>query len=80
MKQVMRSSGVRANSITIWARMPLVTHILVPLIIHSSPSGSARQRMLRVSLPASGSDNEKADRNDPSHMRGKKRSRCSSVP
>ena len=76
----MRSSGVRANSMTSEDRMPLVTHIFVPLTTHSSPSHSARQRRAPVSLPASGSESEKAARNDPSHIRGRNRCRCSSVP
>ena len=62
------------------ARIPLVTHILVPFTIHSSPSGTARQRMFCVSLPASGSDRENAARSEPSTMRGRNRRRCSSVP
>ncbi len=61
-------------------RTPLVTHIFVPFTTHSSPSRSARQRSAPVSLPASGSDREKAARNDPSHMRGRNRCFCSSVP
>ena len=76
----MRSSGVRTMSMTSEARTPLVTHIFVPFTTHSSPSRSARQRRAPVSLPASGSDREKAARNDPSHMRGSNRCFCSSVP
>ena len=79
-KQVMRSSGVRAISMTRDDRWPLVTQNLVPLTTHSSPSRSARHRMAPVSLPASGSDSEKAARNEPSHIRGRNRWRCSSVP
>ncbi|MEJ7583940.1 MAG: hypothetical protein WKF43_07585 [Acidimicrobiales bacterium] len=75
MKQVMRSSGVRAMSITNEARTPFVTHILVPLTIHSSPSRTALQRRLLVSLPASVSDSEKAARKRPSTMRGRSSSR-----
>ena len=70
-KQVIRSSGVRASSMTSDARTPLVTHILVPLMTHSSPSGTARQRSAPASLPESGSDSEKAARNEPSTMRGR---------
>ena len=80
MKQVTRSSGVRANSITSDARTPLVTHILVPLMIHSSPSGTALQRRAPASLPESGSDSENAARKFPSTMRGRYDCFCSSVP
>ena len=79
-KQVIRSSGVLANNITKDARVPFVTHIFVPLITHSSPSFSALQRSAPVSLPASGSEREKAARKEPSHIRGKNLSFCSSVP
>ena len=48
MKQVM-PSGVRAASATMPERSPLVTHILVPSMTYSSPSGVALQRSaLRV--------------------------------
>ena len=76
----MRPSGVRAINMTSEARWPFVTQNFVPLTTHSSPSRSALQRIAPVSLPASGSDNEKAARKDPSHMRGRNRCFCSSVP
>ncbi|GIT00785.1 MAG: hypothetical protein CM1200mP26_24970 [Acidimicrobiales bacterium] len=56
----MRPSGVRAINMTSEARWPFVTQNFVPLTTHSSPSRSALQRIAPVSLPASGSDNEKA--------------------
>ena len=47
---------------------------------YSSPSGVARQRNDRVSLPASGSDSEKAPRSSPVAILGSQRSRWSTVP
>ena len=79
MKQVM-PSGVLAARATTSARSPLVTHILVPLTMYSSPSGVALQRRAWVSLPASGSDSEKAPRISPVAMAGSHFARCSSVP
>ena len=73
-------SGVRAARATTAARMPLVTHIFVPLTTKSWPSGSARQRMARVSEPASGSDREKQARASPDARRGRSDDRCSGVP
>ncbi len=55
-------SSVRAARATIPARSPFVTHALVPLTIHSSPSRTARHEMLRVSVPASGSESDSAPR------------------
>ena len=73
MKQVM-PSGVLAARATMAARSPLVTHIFVPLMTYSSPSGAALQRIAWVSLPASGSDSENAPRISPVAMRGRMRS------
>ncbi len=57
-----------------------MTHILVPSITYSSPSGTALVRSAWESLPESGSDNEKAPRISPVAMSGSHRARCSSVP
>ena len=62
------------------ARSPLVTQALVPLTTYSSPSRWARQEMLRVSLPASGSERERAPRRSPAAMDGSHRRFCSSSP
>ena len=69
MKQVMPSS-VRAARATMPARSPLVTHVFVPLITYSSPSRRARHEMLRVSLPASGSESDRQPRGAPSREAG----------
>ena len=45
-----------------------------------SPSGVALQRMLRVSLPASGSDRDRQPRSWPLAMGGNHLARCSGVP
>ena len=79
MKAVMPSSA-RAASATMEARSPLVTQALLPLRTYSSPSRWARQEMLRVSLPASGSERESAPRRSPDAMAGSQRCFCSSVP
>jgi hypothetical protein len=79
MKQVM-PSGVRAASATIEARSPLVTHILVPSMTYSSPSGWALQRRAAVSLPASGSLRESAPLRVPAAMSGRSLAFMSSVP
>ena len=47
---------------------------------NSSPSRSALQEMLRVSLPASGSESDSAPRRSPVAMAGSQRCFCSSVP
>ena len=73
-------SSVRATSATSAARSPLVTHALVPSTMYSSPSRTALHEMLRVSLPASGSDNDRAPRRSPVAIDGSRRWRCSSVP
>ena len=73
-------SSVRAARATMPARSPLVTQALVPLMTYSSPSRSARHEMLRVSLPASGSDSDRAPRRSPVAMVGSQRCFCSSVP
>ena len=73
-------SSVRAASATMPARSPLVTHALVPLRTYSSPSRCALQAMLRVSLPASGSDSDSAPRRSPVAIDGSQRCFCSSVP
>jgi hypothetical protein len=79
MKQVM-PSGVRAARATTPARSPFVTHIFVPLMTYSSPSGTALLRRACESLPESGSDREKAPRISPVAMRGSHWAFCSSVP
>ena len=79
MKQV-TPSGVRAASATMPDRSPFVTHILVPSITYSSPSGVALQRSAFVSLPASGSDSDSAPRTSPAAMGGSHRARWSAVP
>ncbi len=73
-------SSVRAARATSPARSPLVTHALVPLTTYSSPSRSALQAMLRVSLPASGSESDSAPRRSPVAMTGSHRCFCSSLP
>ena len=73
-------SSVRAARATSPERSPLVTQALVPLITYSSPSRVARQEMLRVSLPASGSDSESAPRRSPEAITGSQRCFCSSSP
>ena len=73
-------SSVRAASATTPARSPLVTHALVPLSTYSSPSRRALQAMLRVSLPASGSDRDSAPRRSPEAIAGSHRCFCSSLP
>src|SRR5262245_563353 len=73
-------SSVRAASSTSDARSPFVTHVFVPLTLHSSPSRSTRHEMLRVSVPASGSDNDSAPRLEPDASSGSHRDFCSSVP
>ena len=73
-------SAVHAARATTLERTPLVTHILVPLSTHSSPSRSARQRICRVSLPASASDNDSAARCAPLAIGGSRCRRCSSLP
>ena len=73
-------SSVRAASATMPARSPLVTHAFVPLMTYSSPSRVARQDMLRVSLPASGSESERPPRRSPVAMVGSQRRCCSSFP
>ena len=79
MKAEMPSSD-RAARATIDERSPLVTHALVPLTTYSSPSRVARQRICRVSLPASGSERESAPRRSPDAMSGSQRCFCSSLP
>jgi hypothetical protein len=50
------------------------------VITNSSPSGTARVRIAWTSEPACGSVIEYAKRSSPVAMRGRYRSRCSSVP
>ena len=66
-------SSVRAASATMAARSPFVTHAFVPLSTYSSPSRCALQAMLRVSLPASGSDSDRAPRRSPVAIDGSQR-------
>ncbi len=73
-------SSVRAANATIDARSPLVTQALVPSTTYSSPSRRARHEMFRVSLPASGSESERAPRRSPEASEGRNRCFCSSVP
>ena len=73
-------SSVRAASATNAARSPLVTQALVPLTTYSSPSSTARQLRLRVSLPASGSESESAPRRSPVAITGSQRCFCASSP
>ncbi len=73
-------SSVRAARATMPARSPLVTQALVPLTTYSSPSRRALQAMLRVSLPASGSDSDRAPRRSPVAITGRYRCFCSSLP
>jgi hypothetical protein len=61
-KAVIFPSGVRASSMTRDERSPLVTHILVPSMTYSSPSGVALQRSAPASLPLSGSERLNAAR------------------
>ncbi len=73
-------SSVRAARATTEERSPLVTQALLPLTMYSSPSRRARQEILRVSLPASGSERDSAPRRSPVAMEGSQRCFCSSVP
>ena len=73
-------SSVRAARATSPERSPLVTQAFVPLTTYSSPSRVARQEMFRVSLPASGSESERAPRRSPEASAGSHRSFCASVP
>ena len=57
-----------------------MTHIFVPLMTYSSPSGVALQRSDAASEPASGSDRENAARISPVAIRGRCSLRCCSVP
>jgi len=62
------SSDVLANTVYQSAcTTPEIQH-LVPLITHSSPSRTALVRMPMTSLPACGSERQKAARLDPSAM------------
>ena len=74
------ASPVEAKRTTQSDMCALDIKCFVPLITHSSPSFSALQRSDPVSLPASGSDRENAAGKEPSHIRGKNFSFCSSVP
>ena len=73
-------SSARAASATMDDSSPLVTQALLPLRMYSSPSRWALQEMLRVSLPASGSERDRAPRRSPDAMDGSQRCFCSSVP
>ena len=73
-------SSVRAASATMDDSSPLVTQALHPLRMYSSPSRWARHEMLRVSLPASGSESDRAPRFSPVAIIGSQRCFCSSVP
>ena len=73
-------SSVRAARATTAARSPLVTQAFVPLSTYSSPSRRALHEMLRVSLPASGSDRDRAPRRSPVAIDGSQRCFCSSLP
>ncbi len=79
MKHVMPSS-VRAARAMSPARWPFVTHVLVPVITYSSPSRTARHVIALVSVPASGSDNDRHPRISAVARRGSHRRFCSSVP
>src|SRR3546814_4742184 len=73
-------SSVRAARATTEARSPLVTHALVPFRTYSSPSRTALQERFLVSLPASGSDRDRAPRLSPVAIDGSRRCFCSSLP
>ncbi len=73
-------SSVRAARATMPARSPLVTHAFTPSRTYSSPSRTALQEMLRVSLPASGSESDRAPRRSPAAICGSQRAFCSSEP
>ena len=61
--------------------MPLlVMNCLAPLITHSSPSSSARVRVLPASEPASGSVRPNAPSRSPEQSRGIHSAFCSSEP
>ena len=59
---------------------PLVSHIFCPEIRYPSPSGRAAVRMAATSEPSPGSDIDSAPRASPVAIRGRRYSRCSSVP
>ncbi len=52
----------------------------MPVITYSSPSRSARHAIALVSVPASGSDNDRQPRISAVARRGNHRCFCSSVP
>ena len=57
-----------------------VIQFFLPLMTHSSPSGTAVVRIAAGSEPASGSDSANAGDHSPVAQRGRKRCFCSSVP
>jgi len=73
-------SSVRAQTIAIWASVPLVIHILAPLSTHSSPSRRACVFMLAGSDPPWGSVNPKQPMTSPRAIAGNQVSRCCSDP
>ena len=79
MKPLMPSS-VRAQMIATWARLPLVIHILDPLMIQSEPSRRAWVRMDAGSEPESGSVKPKQPITSPAAIRGSHSCFCSSEP
>src|SRR5690606_8257055 len=79
MKPLMPSS-VRAQMIATWARLPLVIHILDPLMIQSEPFRRAWVRMDAGSEPESGSVKPKQPITSPAAIRGSHSCFCSSEP
>jgi hypothetical protein len=73
-------SSVLAQTIAIFAMVPLVIHILAPLRIQSSPSRLAWVFMLAGSDPPCGSVRPKHPMISPAAMPGSQASRCASEP
>ena len=73
-------SSVCAQTMAMSARLPLVIHILEPLITQSPPSLRAWVFMLAGSEPPCGSVRPKQPITLPAAMSGSQRWRCSSLP
>ncbi len=73
-------SSVCAHTTATSAMVPLVIHILLPVITQSSPSRRACVRIEPGSLPASGSVRPKQPRASPAAICGSHSSFCSSLP
>ena len=74
------SGSVTANTMAIFARLPLLTNCLVPLSTQSPLSSTARVRRLCASEPACGSVRAKQPMARPLASSGSQVSCCSGVP